>query len=453
MKKTAHTAVIGAGWAGCAAAVKLAASGHRVTLLEAARTLGGRARRVELDGRALDNGQHILLGAYRSTLSLMKQVGVSPRQALLRLPLQMRYPAGAPDPGMDFVTPRLPAPWHVAFALWRARGLTRDDKLALMRFSSSARWMGWRLHDDCSVSTLLHRHDQTPRLVQLLWRPLCIAALNTPPERASAQVFLNVLRDSLGARRSASDMLVPRCDLTALLPAAAARFIEQRGGEVQTGVTVTGLQAGADGTWQLTTRQGPLPGHFDGVVVATSADVAASLLETSAPDALTPLFDTSALRALQFEPITTCYLQYDTSVRLPYPMLALVDDESRQAWGQFVFDRGQLSGQAADQGLLAVVVSAAAQATEEGHAELEAGIQRQLATDFARPELATPRWSRVITDKRATFSCTPGLQRPDGATLPASLALAGDYVAGDYPATLEGAVRSGIAAARRLGRA
>ncbi|MCA1324025.1 hydroxysqualene dehydroxylase HpnE [Herbaspirillum sp. alder98] len=452
MKKTAHTAVIGAGWAGCAAAVKLAASGHRVSLLEAARTLGGRARRVELDGRTLDNGQHILLGAYRATLSLMKQVGVDPRQALLRLPLQMRYPAAAPDPGMDFVAPRLPAPLHVAFALLRARGLDRSDKLALMRFSSSARWMGWRLHDDCSVATLLERHDQTPRLVQLLWRPLCIAALNTPPERASAQVFLNVLRDSLGARRSASDMLVPRRDLTALLPEAAARFIQQRGGEVQTGVTITGLHATEHGGWQLQTRQGPMTERFDSVVLATSADVAAHLLSNVHDSAGQPC-DTTALRDLQFEPITTCYLQYDASVRLPHPMLALVDDASRQAWGQFVFDRGQLSGEAADQGLLAVVVSAAAQAIEHGHAELEAGIQRQLATDFGRPALATPLWSRVITDKRATFSCSPGLQRPDTAALPASLALAGDYVAGDYPATLEGAVRSGVAAARRLGRA
>ncbi|EJN07983.1 hydroxysqualene dehydroxylase HpnE [Herbaspirillum sp. YR522] len=449
MKKPVHTAVIGAGWAGCAAAVKLAAYGHRVSLLEAARTLGGRARRVDLDGHSLDNGQHILLGAYRDTLALMRQVGVDARQALLRLPLQMRYPAGAVDAGMDFVAPRLPAPWHVALALLGARGLARGDKLALMRFSTSARWMGWRLHDDCSVATLLHTHDQPPRLIQLLWRPLCIAALNTPPERASAQVFLNVLRDSLGARRSASDMLLPRLDLTALLPQAAAGFVQRHGGQVRTGVGVTGLQPAADGTWRLQSRQEQVAGHFDRVVVATSAEVAANLL-ADVHDASGALFDTGALRALQFEPITTCYLQYHAALRLPLPMQALVDDASRQAWGQFVFDRGQLSQRAADQGLLAVVVSAAGQATLHGHAELEAGIQRQLAADFARPELATPLWSRVITDKRATFSCTPGLQRPHGDSLPASLALAGDYVAGDYPATLEGAVRSGIAAALRL---
>jgi predicted NAD/FAD-binding protein len=108
-------AIIGAGWAGCAAAVTLAKAGRQVSLFEAARTLGGRARRIDSDGRQLDNGQHILLGAYRTTLKLMKTVGIDLQQSMLRLPLQMRYPAACD--GMDFVAPKLPAPWHVAVAL------------------------------------------------------------------------------------------------------------------------------------------------------------------------------------------------------------------------------------------------------------------------------------------------------------------------------------------------
>jgi predicted NAD/FAD-binding protein len=192
-------AVVGGGWAGCAAAVELADAGCAVTLFEAARTPGGRARAVQAHGRILDNGQHILLGAYESTLKLLRRVGVDPASSLLRLPLQMRYP---PASGlMDFAAPRLPAPLHVLAALLRAKGLDRDDKLALARFSTTARWMDWRLDVDCSVAELLERYDQTPRITQLLWRPLCVAALNTPAERASARVFLAVLRDSLGARQ------------------------------------------------------------------------------------------------------------------------------------------------------------------------------------------------------------------------------------------------------------
>ncbi|MFJ3054734.1 hydroxysqualene dehydroxylase HpnE [Herbaspirillum sp. NPDC087042] len=439
-----HHAVIGAGWSGCAAAVTLAAAGHRVSLFEAARTLGGRARRIELDGRTLDNGQHILLGAYRATLALMKQVGVDPAKALLRLPLQMRYPLQAGAEGMDFVAPRLPAPWHVAVALLRAKGLAREDKLALARFSTTARWMGWQLHQDCSVAELLERYEQTPRLIRLMWVPLCIAALNTPPERASAQVFLNVLRDSLGARRAASDMLIPRLDLSALLPDAAADYVTRRGGLVRSGVAVGRLVPGNNpgnhpGSWSLENRQGERLGEFSGVVLATGPEAAAPLLEG--------LHDTSTLRALDYEPITTCYLQYPHPLRLPAPFYALADAPERQAWGQFVFDRGQLGG---DAGLLAVVVSAAGQAIADGHAALAEGITRQLAADFGLPALASPQWTRVVTEKRATFSCTPGLARPDNTGLPAGLALAGDYVAGDYPATLEGAVRSGQAAARLL---
>ncbi len=204
--KNKAVAVIGAGWAGCAAASELAAQGLNVSLLEASRQLGGRARGIEVQGQQLDNGQHILLGAYKESLRMMHKVGVDTNQALLKLPLQMVYPAL--EDGMSFIAPGLPAPLHLLLALIRARGLTFDDKMALARFSSTARWMGWQLHQDCSVAELLERFEQTTRLCRLMWNPLCIAALNTAPEKASAKVFLNLLSDSLGSHRATSG--IPR---------------------------------------------------------------------------------------------------------------------------------------------------------------------------------------------------------------------------------------------------
>ena len=446
-------AVIGGGWAGCAAAVELAGQGHQVTLFEAARTLGGRARRVDCHGRALDNGQHILLGAYSSTLRLLKRVGIDSRQALLRLPLQMRYPAGSG--GMHFVAPRLPAPLHLVGALLRSRGLARIDKMSLARFSSTARWMGWRLNHDCSVEQLLQRWDQSPRMVQLMWRPLCLAALNTPVERASANVFLKVLQDSLGARRAASDMLLPRVDLSALFPDSAARFIEHRGGTVHTGAQVTRIEAGADGRWQIgigaqSQSQAPGQAHagYDGVVLATTSRQAAILLgHLDAPsDAAIRLI--AQLTALETEAITTCYLQYDAKVRLDHPFFALIDAPDQDQWGQFVFDRGQLDGNS--HGLLAVVISASGACASLDQAQLAQAIARQLAQAFQRPELAQPAWVQVISEKRATFACTPGLDRPETATSWPGLALAGDYTLGDYPATIEAAMRSGVQAATAL---
>jgi squalene-associated FAD-dependent desaturase len=378
-----------------------------------------------------------MLGAYQQTLGLLRRVGVPAHDALLRLPLQMRYPPGAGL--MDFVAPRLPAPLHMLAALVRARGLHREDKLALARFTTSARWMDWGLNTDCSVAELLERFGQTPRITRLMWRPLCLAALNTPPERASAIVFLAVLRDSLGARRKASDMLLPRVLLDELFPQAARRFVEERGGRVLYGARVDAL-APQDTRWQVTA--GGETSVFDTVVLATPAWQSASLLR--------PLPGMEAavaqLDAFEYEPISTIYLQYEPGLRLPLPFCALADDPAKGDWGQFVFDRAQLDpGQ---DGLLAVVVSAAGEAAALDQDALGRGVAAQLAASFGQPALGAPRWTRVLTEKRATFACTPGLARPANATALPGLVLAGDYTASDYPATLESAVRSGLAAAR-----
>jgi squalene-associated FAD-dependent desaturase len=437
-----RVAVVGGGWAGCAAAVELAAKGARVTLFEAARTLGGRARAVQAREALLDNGQHIMLGAYAETLALLRRVGVAERDALLRLPLQMRYP---PHSGlMDFVAPNLPAPLHMLAALLGAKGLEREDKLALARFSTSARWMNWGLDLDVSVAELLARFDQTPRLTRLMWRPLCLAALNTPIERASANVFLAVLRDSLGAKRKASDMLLPRVLLDALFPEAARRFVEERGGQVLCGARVDGIRQ-EDAGWQLSTCLDATA--FDTVVLATPAWQSASLVRPLAgAGALTAQLD-----AFAYEPISTVYLQYEPGLRLPLPFCALLDDPAHGAWGQFVFDRGQLD--ASQDGLLAVVISAALEAASLDQDELARLVAAQLAAAFRQPALAEPCWSRVLTEKRATFACTPDLARPANSTALEGMFLAGDYTAGDYPATLEMAVRSGVAAARLALRA
>ena len=426
-------AVIGAGWAGCAAAVELARRGEHVSLIEAARTPGGRARRVQHQGLELDNGQHILLGAYHDTLRMMQTVGITPSQALLRMPLQMRYPPSSD--GMEFIAGRLPAPLHLLSAVLTAKGLTLSDKLSLVRFSSAARWMDWQLDVDCSVTELLDRFEQTERLVQLMWRPLCISALNTPPERASARVFLKTLGDSLGASRSASDMLLPTRDLSALFPDAAINYLEKRSSKVQLGVHVRSIKRDDD-QWHITGDN--FNQQVDKIILATPAYAAQALLA--------PL-DSALSETLNFdyEPITTCFLKYDASVRLAAPLFALKEHTESGHWGQFVFDRGQLDTTQA--GLLAVVISASTPLIGLDLSAVAHTIAQQLAEAFQRTELATPEWSWVVTEKRATFACKPNLHRPANETALKHLWLAGDYTAGDYPATIEGAVRSGLKAA------
>ena len=421
-------AVIGAGWAGCAAAVELTAGGASVSLFESRTTPGGRARRMEAEGKTLDNGQHILLGAYTESLRLMKKVGINPKTAFLRLPLQMCYPPGTD--GMTFVAPSLPAPFHLLFALLKAEGLEMADRLALARFISAARWSGWQLNADCAVTTLLERFSQTARLYRLLWKPLCISALNTQPEQASAQIFLHILRDSIGAGRAASDMLVPKLDFSALFPDRAVEFVREKGGFAVLGKTVRSLHESLFG-WQVDGED------FDAVVMATSASAASTLLSRQ--------MDMAHFDALEFEPIHTCYLGYARETRLSRAFFALEEDTNAGNWGQFVFDRGWLDDTHA--GVMAVVISASSSTSALTRQDLESDVAKQLAAAFRMPQLATPLWCQTVSERHATFVCYPALARPEMKSGRPGLVFAGDYVRAEYPGTLESAVKSGVRAA------
>jgi squalene-associated FAD-dependent desaturase len=418
-------AVVGGGYAGLAAAVELAACGIPVTVFEAGRVLGGRARRVEIDGLALDNGQHLLSGAYRETLRLMERVGVDPRQALRRLPLELSYPGT-----LRLAAPRLPAPLHLAWALARARGAGSGEKLGAMQFMNCLKAARFELHRDITVAELLDDHGQQGALRRLVWEPLCVAALNTPADRASARVFLAVLRDTLGARRAASDLLLPKVDLSHMFPEAAADFVRHRGGAIRTGARI-GRLARTDAGFLLDGGAGE---PYSRVVLAVAPQHLAALI-----DGLPELAATrSMVAAFSYEPILTCYLAYDEPVRLAAPMLG-VDG----GFTQWLFDRGQCG---APQGLLAAVISARGRHQELSHAALAAKVSAETAVILGHS--AAPRWTRVIEERRATFACTPGLVRPPCETPLPGLYLAGDYVASDYPATIEAAVRSGVRVAR-----
>ncbi len=424
-----RVAVVGAGYAGLAAAVELVTRGIPVTVFEAGRNLGGRARRVEIDGLPLDNGQHILSGAYRETLRLLKLVGVAPEQALLRLPLTLLYPGK-----LRLAAPRLPAPLHLAWALARARGATTAEKLGAMQFMNCLKAVRYELHRDLAVAELLDDHGQSGSLRRLVWEPLCVAALNTPAERASARVFLNVLRDTLGARRAASDLLLPKVNLSRLFPEAAAEFVRRHGGEVLSGIRIGTVSRCAAG-FELENAPG---GSYSNVVLAVAPQHLHPLLE-----ALRELAEIRAtVAAFAYEPTLTCYLAYDASVTLQAPMLGMDDGLT-----QWLFDRGRCGG---PPGLLAAVISARGRHLELDHEALAAKVSAETAALLGRS--VTPRWTRVIAEKRATFACTPDLLRPPCDTPLPGLYLAGDYVASDYPATIEAAVRSGVRCAELIAK-
>ena len=428
MAEKLNVGIVGSGYAGMAAAVTLAEHGIPVTVYESAKQLGGRARGLDYNGTRLDNGQHVLLGCYRHTLELIEQVGGSPADDFLRLPLQLTI-----HNRFELKAPALPAPLHTLAGLLTARGLPFSQRLAAARFMQTMRRIKFALPQDMNALQLLHCHHQDNELIRLLWEPVCISALNTPLEQASAQVLLNVLRDSLNGTRTDSDILLPRIDFSSLFPERAAEFIRRCGGQVINSCSVDAVLS-QNKTIELHTAQGVQ--HHSHAICATAPTSAARLLR-DIPQ-LAPVV--AQIEALTFQPIYTVYLQYPPQVQLPQEMLGL--DRCHSQW---LFDKGRISGQ---HGLIACVISA-----QGRHQELTQDELAKTAAQELREQMgiaAQLLWHRVIAEKRATFSCEPGLSRPPAQTGIPELLLAGDYLAGDYPATLESAVMNGRYAALEI---
>lgn len=403
--------IVGAGWAGLSAAVAATQAGWHVKLYEAANTAGGRARRLQQSfaGTPLDNGQHILIGAYRDTLALMHTVGLKPEDLLQRLPLDLRY-----ADGQGLSLPNWPAPLNLLVGISSARGWNLVDKTSLIQTA----W-GWqRAKFECdptwTVAQLCLVFELSPRVTTQLIEPLCLSALNTPMHEASATVFLRVLRDALLGGAGSSDLLVPRVDLGALLPDACLQWLSAHGAEIHLGKFVSASEVEE------------LQRHATPVLLACPPWAAARLTADIAPQWADQCV------ALTHSAIATVYLHCNDEgfTGLAQPMVALHSGPNAPA--QFVFDKGELSGQ---KGLLAAVVSACTTERDELTAQVHVQASEQLG--LHRLEVI-----QTVVEKRATLACTPLIDRPE-PFVANQLWACGDYIRGPYPSTLEGAVRSG----------
>lgn len=456
-----NIAIVGCGWAGMAAAVVATQAGHHATVFEASHALGGRARVVSgshtstlPDGTpvTLDNGQHILIGAYSETLKLMQTVGVNLENELFRMPLTLQFPDKT---GLKL--PDWPAPWVVgldaAWGIATAKGWTWGDKWALLRAASGWQRGEFSCSQHLSVLQLCQRSNPaiTSRVMAELIEPLCLSALNTPMADASAQVFLRVLQDAMFSPSvkidektsfGSANLLIPKRDLSNLFPDPAAAWLVKHGGKVLLGERVEHMDYSKAG-WQInatTVKQ-----SFDAVILAGSPSnmaLAGINITYAATNKIAEELEhllrrevqdwQNSVKALRYEAIATVYA-YAKGAKLSQPMLALRSGAGADAKpsAQFVFDRGQLGG---EQGLLAFVVSAS-QGERFG---LQEKVMAQGRSQLNLPDLQPVQ---TIIEKRATFACTPDLKRPSNQIAP-GLLVCGDYVAGPYPATLEGAVRS-----------
>ncbi|MDR2637055.1 MAG: hydroxysqualene dehydroxylase HpnE, partial [Zoogloeaceae bacterium] len=419
-------AIVGGGWAGLAAAIELVDAGQEVTLFEAGPSLGGRARRVEsVPGKEdalpgvppLDNGQHILLGAYRDTLALMEKIGLVPEEMFLRLPLTV-----LDNTGFCLKLPgnALPAALKMAWGLLTAKGASFAEKWRHALWMRHLKRQRFQLAEDRSVAQWLREGGQEGAFVRHLWEPLCLAALNTPAADASARLFARILQDSLGSPlQGATDLLLPATDLSALFPDPAARWLAARGATLRLACRIKALFPRAEG-WQVENEV------FDCLILAVAPQHLPELL-ASLPEAGFPA------PPRDFSPIASLYFRYPAAAGLPFPMMAL-----NGGIGQWLIDRGG--------GLIAAVLSGRGEWENLSRPELARALHAEIRP-LVRHATVEPPAHRILIEKRATFRALPGLLRCPQQTPWKGLFLAGDHVWADYPATLEGAVRSGQHAA------
>lgn len=416
-------AVIGAGWAGLAAAVHLV-QGAEVTLFEAGRHGGGRARAFggSADFAHIDNGQHILIGAYTAVLRLLETVGVKADEVLWR----RRHFWYLAD-GVRWHSPLLPAPLHIAAALVGARGFRLPEKLACLKSAAALKRVAAAPHSpDTDVAAWLAQQQVPRKVVDEFWRPLVLSALNTPLQRASLATLAAVVAQGLLQSRAASDYLLPKVDFGQLLVEPACAYLRRHGARLCFATRVGGVLPQAGGVMVDGER-------FDYALIATAPYHAAALVPEPWRAEVAPL-----LAALDYAPITSVYLRYREAFRLPEVLTGFA-----YAPVHWLVDRHAL-GLGCNE--VSAVISCAPPRPTREWIEATHTVVQSLC-----PHLGEPMAAQVITEKRATFHAAPNLRRLEAGTLKEErIWFAGDYCHAFFPATLEGAVQSGQAAAQAI---
>lgn len=432
-----HIAIVGGGWAGLSAAVELCKHNIQVTLLESSPQLGGRARSIEWKNMSLDNGQHLMIGAYQQMLSLLGDIGGKKEQIFMQLPHRMlMLDTQTGEPAFDLQLPSLPAPLHLLFGVLKTPSLTLLEKIKLLiRFN---RLLNSKLISDLSVTDWLKTANLPHSYRKNLLEPVCLAAMTTHPHQASAKAFQAVLQQTFNAPAEFTDLLIPKTDLSQVLPNLARDFILKHGANIKLRSKVS----------RLTFTQGGVlingdTDTYDQVILATPARITAELLMPH--EKLKHVAE--QIKQLKYEPVSTLYLHFKQQVSLPYPMIGLLN-----GLAQWVFERA-ISGH---KHVLAVVISAQGEHLNLSQADLAQRIYSELKTTIADlPELLD---YKLITDKYATFQCHPNIDqlRPNSDSAMQNLKLCGDYVyieennCPGLPSTLEGALRSGVKCAQLI---
>lgn len=435
---------IGAGVAGLSAASALAERGARVLVLEARPTLGGRVTAFTdpATGERVDNGQHVLFGCYHETFRFLRRIGA---EAHVRV--QPRLAVDMIDRGgraSRLACPPLPPPWHLLAGVFAWKALGWHDRLAILRMRraiagakapalhpATRRAQALACADDGreTVRQWLERHGQPRRLIELLWEPLAVAALNQAIDVAAAGALVPVLSRMLGGRPRDAALALPVKPLDEVFARPARAFIESRGGEVR-------VNAPARISWPHVRVRGETL-RARAVICAVPWYALSEAFEPP-PAELTAVLDAAARTAAS--PIVTVNLWFDRIVT-PLSVLGLPGRTL-----QWVFDKRSVFGGQASH--LSLISSGAEVVVARGNQELVDLALDELRAALPEVRSAVLRRAVVVREKRATFSVAPDQPaRPATRTAIPGLLLAGDWIETGLPATIEGAVLSGHAAA------
>ena len=452
MTSSYDTIILGGGVAGLAAAIHLVDAGQKPLLLEADKTPGGRARSHDNSafGETLDNGPHLLMGAYQHTLELLTQLNT---RHLLISEKNIRFNLWDQTHQWHSLTcPNWPAPLHLLAALHRFPGVTRRERFtalllgkALLSHSSERDKQNKQSKlEQQSVTQWLHQHRQQGSLFQRLWAPLCLATLNEPPASANAALFATVLKKLFLSHRQAAQPLIPSVPLSQLIATPAQRYIEAAGGAVCCGERVTRLSMNTSRITAIHTQRQTW--YQPKTVICT-------LPYFSLKHLLPEWSQKNGWHRLQSAPIVTVHLCYPQSLYLPHPMVGLPHEQS-----QWIFDRGRITAgnrqepatKNGEGGRFSAILSGAYRERTFSRETLITMFHQDLQRLLPELPQNPPPIAQVIKEHRATFAAWPesSQYRPNSTTPWQNFWLAGDWTNTGLPATIEGAVQSGIHAAR-----
>ena len=441
----ADVVVIGAGCAGLASAVRLAGRGAKVVLVEQAPRLGGRATSFidRESGERVDNGQHVLFGCYRDTYALLSEIGAADRAPLERS-LELTMAGGLDGRSFHLHCPELPSPWHLLFGLLTWSAVPVGDRLAA-RHMKSLLQDAHRLRPDevagavdpaLTVTEWLMARRQPASMRKWLWNPLAYAALNQSPDDAAARPFVRVLAEMFGPDPQAAAVGLPRVPLDELMAMPAVDYLEARGGTV---ITRRPGRIAMHGDRIASVKVGDTTVRASTVISAVPWHAFSGLWEESVPPALNDVSRNAA--AMRSTPIVTVNLWFDRSVMDQRTSFLGVADGTTQ----WLFDREKITGAG---GHLSAVSSGAVDLLRLENDELIARAEADVRRVLPAAARATVTRALVVREPRAGFSLAPNApDRPGTVTPLPGFLLAGDWTDTGLPATIEGAVRSGFAAA------